>query len=287
MTCYRPVSLGKPRVLKFDDLGHAVLQKVPCGTCLGCRSDYARDWTVRCMNEFQLHDSSYFVTLTYDDEHLPFNHLEPSLCPPHVVKFFKRLRKHQSVRFFLCGEYGERTGRPHYHAIIFGLELTDLVFHSQRNGNTLYRSEFLTSVWKLGDVVVGAVTPESISYTAGYCLKKLIRPSRQEWIDRGQFPEFVRMSRRPGIGKDWFFRFRKEVVANDSVTVSGLKSRVPRYYDKLAANFRVPLEIPIEQIKAARIERANLRLADSTPDRLKIREAIAFARRSRRPPSVH
>lgn len=206
---------------------------VPCGRCVGCSLDYGRTWSVRCYHESLLHTSSYFLTLTLDDDHLHhhFPGLPASLDPLHLTLLFKRLRaRGQAIRYFACGEYGSRTLRPHYHAIVFGLELNDL----QPLSKGLVESPWLNSVWGLGTVAIGNVTPESIAYCCRYTVKKVLGRPRQWYLDRGLIPEFVRMSRRPGIGSDFFDRYRDDIYNTDSCwTPSGFRAKVPRYYDKL------------------------------------------------------
>ena len=116
--------------------------KIPCGRCVGCRLERSRQWANRCMLELQYHESSYFVTLTYDDEHVPVTYYSENvdgearsgltLRARDLQLFMKRLRKEHSyerLRFFACGEYGSNSYRPHYHAIIFGLTLDDFCLY--------------------------------------------------------------------------------------------------------------------------------------------------------------
>ena len=141
--------------------GKEILQ-VPCGQCIGCRIDRSRQWANRCMLELQYHDSAYFVTLTYDDLHVPKAyypdpdtgeaHQSLTLCKRDFQLWMKRLRKRFSddkIRFFACGEYGGSTHRPHYHAIVFGLHLDDLVkYKTVQEGDgyyTYYNSDSLQS----------------------------------------------------------------------------------------------------------------------------------------------
>lgn len=163
---------------------------LPCGSCVGCQISRAREWAIRCSLEQQLHRDVSFVTLTYADKYCP-----PTLSRPDLSLFFRYLRrKVGKVRFFGCGEYGERRHRPHYHAILFGS--SDL--------------EAAQRSWGKGFVTLEPVTPARISYTAGYCAKKLgfHRPKGEE-IDFGtgevytHQPPFLQMSRRPGIGGDF------------------------------------------------------------------------------------
>ena len=136
--------------------------KVPCGQCIGCRLDRARSWSVRMMHEAQLVDEKCFITLTYDDEHLP---ADGSLRKSDFQKFMKRLRKEYSDRrisYFMCGEYGEENHRPHYHAVLFGVDFEDVQVLRKRHRGKLGRtSAILGRLWGLGFSSVGSVTTES------------------------------------------------------------------------------------------------------------------------------
>ena len=132
---------------------------IPCGQCAECRAQYARNWANRLLLELQYHDSAYFVTLTYDDAHVPRSESKDGF--PHLTLdkrdcqlFFKRLRKafpDDNIRYFLAGEYGDQTHRPHYHAIVFGLHLDDLVLVGRNEFNQPYfDSSSLFNVWQKG-----------------------------------------------------------------------------------------------------------------------------------------
>lgn len=161
---------------------------LPCGSCIGCREDKARAWSARMMAELSVTSKpSYFVTLTYDDAHLPACRL---LNKPDLQLFHKRLRKaFGPFRFFACGEYGENTHRPHYHVVYFGLEIRDLSLVHRGAKYSYYDSSTLRGLWGMGDITIGDVSPSSCSYVAGYVTKKL-----------GDDDSFLIMSRRPGIG---------------------------------------------------------------------------------------
>lgn len=135
--------------------------QIPCGQCIGCRLDYSRSWADRCLMELQYHESSYFVTLTYDDIHVPVtyysNNEDGEAVPAMTLRkrdlqlFFKRLRTNtgQQVRMFCAGEYGSESARPHYHCIIFGLKLDDLVpYKKSHEGFQYYNSETVQSCWR-------------------------------------------------------------------------------------------------------------------------------------------
>ena len=192
---------------------------VPCGQCIGCRLERSRQWATRCVHEASLHENNCFITLTYDDAHLPS---DLSLNLVHFQKFMKRLRKRfgDGIRFFHCGEYGENFGRPHYHACLFNFDLPDRVLWSTRSGVNLYTSHILSSLWPFGFVTVGDVTFESAAYVARYVMKKVTGKNAQdhyEWVHpiTGQVyeraPEYVTMSRRPGIGKGWLEKYMSDV----------------------------------------------------------------------------
>lgn len=224
--------------------------EIPCGKCLGCRLDYSRDWATRCMLELQYHDSSYFVTLTYDDDHIEKNRiyypdLETGEAFEHFTLskrdfqlFMKKLRKYtgQKLRYYACGEYGSKTFRPHYHAIIFGLELDDLVPYKRNGKYWYYISKRLSEIWDNGFVVVGEVTWETCAYTARYIMKKLDGIDKMLFDDFGVEPEFTLMSRKPGIARQYFdehpdlYRFDEIILKTEK---GGLTAKPPRYYDKL------------------------------------------------------
>lgn len=164
-----------------------------CGQCLPCRINRRRVWQHRLILESLKHPASCFVTLTYNDEHLPDG---GSLSPHDLQKFLKRLRRviePLKIRFYGVGEYGDRTWRPHYHLAIFGIGI-DFV-------------HVIADAWSvdgvpIGHVVVGSLTFESAGYIAGYVTKKLTNGKDEkvcEVLD-GRYPEFARMSNRPGIG---------------------------------------------------------------------------------------
>jgi len=249
---------------------------------------------MRLVHEDQVSElPSMFVTLTFDDEHLPRIDGVPTLDVRPWQLFAKRLRKQLGrFRFFQCGEYGELTGRPHHHAILFGVSLPDLVpFSVNGRGEPLYASASLMELWGNGHVLVGNVTFESASYVARYCMKKHLghnaeygykRWSEQlpGWVDIK--PEFVTMSRRPGIGSTWVDRYGDQVYRRDEVYVRGRYMRPPKYYDA-----RHSLVAP-ERVDAVKRARAFFHRGEE-PDgirRLETRESVAEARQatfSRRP----
>lgn len=220
---------GKRRMLlKEPNSRREAPQTLPCGKCQGCLTSRALTWTLRCVQEASLHPSNECLTLTYDDDHLPEDN---SLSQGDVQKFFKRLRKNfpsSEPRYYYCGEYGDRGGRPHYHVLLFNFKFEDKVLFSGQGDRALYTSETLTKIWGQGHSLIGSVTPESAAYVARYVLKK--QAKKNDPTD-DRVPEYTRMSRNPGIGAGWIDRFRSDVYPSNSVVHSGKIYAVPRYYD--------------------------------------------------------
>lgn len=196
------------------------------------------------MHELQMHRNAWFVTLTYSNEELPEN---GSLNPGDLQKFFKELRRQESpLSYYACGEYGETTKRPHYHAVLFGPQFLDRFIHRDTNGTVVWRSPSLEAVWDHGQSEFGTVTPASAAYVAGYVRKKIrtkddpngytrVNPQTGELVEIEK--EFSRMSLKPAVGKRWIERFWKDVYPKDKVYIEGREFRPPRFYDKwLEAN---------------------------------------------------
>lgn len=212
---------------------------IPCGTCLGCRLEYARQWAVRCMHEVKWQESqgmpSVFLTLTYDDGRLPPG---GSLRPEDMVLFLKRLRKSIDVRvrYFQAGEYGDRTERPHHHMLLFGYDFPDRMHFKGDGDSSLSTSSRLESLWGHGFCSIGRATFDSAGYIARYSLKKLeVNPLY--WVDSGRVSPYLTMSRRPGIGANWWLQYASDWYAQDAVVVNGVKCRPPKYYDGLVEKF--------------------------------------------------
>jgi hypothetical protein len=221
--------------------------EIACGQCIGCRLERSRQWALRCMHEASLYEDNCFLTLTFNDESLSNREFPESLDVRDFQLFMKRLRKRfgDGIRFFHCGEYGEKYSRPHYHACIFNFDFPDkeLWRVDPKTGVRLYRSRELEKLWPYGYSSIGDVTFESAAYVARYITKKQTgQDSEKHYIvvdeETGELvgyrkPEYITMSRRPGIGKEWFDKFKTDVYPSDSIHVNGKKFRPPKYYDKL------------------------------------------------------
>lgn len=287
LTAYRSIKRDGKSVISFNPLNRDVFKdleiKLPCGRCVGCRLDRSRQWAIRCMHESSLHDSNYFVTLTYDDDHLP---RDGSLDVRDFQLFMKKLRKKfgSKIRFYHCGEYGTKFGRPHYHAIIYNLPLSDLKLWKVERGNRLMTSKILTDIWGKGYVVVGDVTFESAAYVARYIMKKVLGDAADSHYERvnmetGEIyhikPEYTTMSRRPGIAAGWFEKYHLDTYKDDSVVQRGMKMKPPRYYDNL---FEARFPSDFEKIKKLRIRKSRKKELDNTPERLESRHQVQLAK---------
>lgn len=226
--------------------------RIPCGQCIGCRRDRAGGWALRCLHEAKVAEAkvsaerpdwvgpvNHFATLTYSDDKLP---KDWSLSVREAQLFLKRVRSRLGpFRYLFVGEYSPAPVlRPHYHALLFGLELRDLVPWSKaKSGGVLSRSAVLEECWPFGFVLCGPVTLEAARYTAGYCVKKLgaareVEACRRVDPETGAVwsvaPEFATMSRRPGLGSEWFDRFAGDAFPSDFLVAEGRKYAVPRFY---------------------------------------------------------
>ena len=267
---------------------------LPCGQCVGCRLERSRQWAIRCFHEAQLHDENSFVTLTYNEENLP---KDASLSVRHLQLFIKRLRKKYGtgIRYYACGEYGEQTRRPHYHLILFNFRPPDLLPHllssssSSTSKPTLFRSASLDVVWGKGYTLTGHVTFQSAAYVARYIMKKITgatATNHYEQVDEttGEIfqllPEFTTMSRRPGIGKDWYDKYKSEIYDHDNVVIKGRTMRPPRFYDK---QHEKTDPSDYARVKRARVRDARQHADNNTPERLSVRETVTQAKLNRLP----
>lgn len=263
--------------------------KLPCNNCIGCRVQRSQEWALRCLHESQLHTHNSFLTLTIAEENLVRVAHGGSLSRYTHKTFTKRLRSKiapRRISYYMCGEYGEKLKRPHYHYLIFGYDFPDKVqVKTSDSGEKLYESPTLNLLWPHGRAWIGNVTYESCAYVASYVMKKMTGKKADEhylrqdeggndyWLE----PEFNEMSRRPAIGKDWWERYRQDVIVDDSVIkTNGGEVKPPRYYDKLLKLFD-PVEYEVMKLKR---ERRALELTsdDNTPQRLADRETVLKAK---------
>lgn len=237
MQCTNPVLIRNPKAVLGDPLSFGLW--VPCGKCVSCRMARAREWSTRMLHELSYWDDAGFWTLTYADEYLPFRSARSQAVffnePDEVVRreffaressiekrdlqlFFKRLRKalgERKIRYYACGEYGEKHGRAHYHAIIFGLGPAD--------------EPLVRSCWTFGDVHCGSVTYDSCRYVADYVGKSYSgKLAIEVYGDRGV--PFQLQSR--GIGLSYAEDHQDQIKYYEGITIHGKEVGIPRYYVK-------------------------------------------------------
>ncbi|QXP44244.1 MAG: replication initiator protein [Arizlama microvirus] len=202
MTCFRPIWM----VLEQNfGLGRSNEKSaIPCGQCDGCRMSRAQQWSNRMFWERDYWEAASFNTLTLENEPE-----DKSVSKRTLQLFFKKLRKKAKLSYYACGEYGETHGRPHYHAVIFGLGPQ--------------HAEIIEETWGLGQVETSIFNQNRALYTAGYLLKQ-VRPD----IDlRGRSKPFCLMSQ--GIGKRFALANRAKIEQR-TLTIYGKKVSTPRYY---------------------------------------------------------
>jgi len=292
MACFHPLTAYKNlhgQITFTDKFGGDSLT-LPCGQCIGCRLERSRQWAMRCVHEASMHQDNCFITLTYNPENLP---PDGSLIKSDFQKFIKRLRKQtgKKIRYYHCGEYGDNTNRPHYHAILFGYNFDDWVYlFDSPSGEPIYSSQTLEKIWKKGFVTVGTVTFESAGYVARYCMKKLngslkdqvnektgLKPYERFNDYTGEIsevlPEYSTMSRRPGIGYTWISTYTRDVYPKDFTTIRGMRLAPAKYYDKYIRGIDPEL---YDDIKSGRELSAYLS-DDNTRERLSAKETVKKA----------
>lgn len=284
MACYKPLTVWKPLdggPIAFREKANHREINLPCGQCIGCRIEKRESWTTRLCAEAKMHERTIFLTLTYDNEHLPADH---SLNHRHWQQFAKNLRKRIGpFRFFMSGEYGDRTSRPHYHALLFGVDPPDAVrVNSVRAKHQLYSSPAISSAWGKGNAFYGHFSIATARYVADYTVKKLngpraveayrfIDPTTGECFDRK--PEYSKMSLRPGIGRTYLEKYAPEILAGNCIRDGAKPRKIPAYFDKHLEGLR-PDDFVESKLK--RYQHAQERLSDSTRERLATRELIAI-----------
>jgi len=290
MPCYHPLSAfqcADGSIVFYESKRHDTVKSLSllCGQCVGCRLERSRQWAIRCMHEAQMHTQNCFITLTYDDAHLPSDR---SLHYRDFQLFIKRLRKRypgRRIRYYMAGEYGENFGRPHWHACIFGLDFDDKKLWKRTSANSLlYRSENLELLWPFGYSSIGDVTFESAAYVARYIMKKVTGKNAAEHYqeidpDTGEItnrtPEFTKMSLKPGIGYEWYKQYTSDVYPHDYVVVRGKKVKPPKYYDK---KYKIDNPYEFDELLYIREKSAKLNHADNTLERLAVKEQVVKAK---------
>lgn len=316
MVCYTPLRAYRRTSIKGSEIKFNVPASetskylkldLACGQCIGCRIDRSRAWALRCVHEASLYYYNTFITLTYDDQHMPDN---AGLRKKDFQNFMKELRRKyigktrndgkkmpeqiKTIRFFQCGEYGEACrycgydrsncicseyvpglGRPHHHAILFNFDFPDKVLEAKKKDYCEYSSEILDKLWKKGLHSIGEVSFKSAAYCARYVTKKITGPKAKDHYQKVDYrtgavyqvePEYITMSRRPGIGYDWYQKYKSDCYPKDHLTTEGKYIKVPKYYDK---QYEIEYPIKYEEIKEDRRLRAIEFPERSDPERLR------------------
>jgi hypothetical protein len=290
MPCYHPLVAFKcdGKVVFDKPFAFAKGFNLPCGQCIGCRLDYSRQWAIRCVHEAQMHEDNCFITLTFNNEFLHKRKNPYSLDVSEFQRFMKRVRKKYGykIRFFHCGEYGDQNKRPHYHALMFGHDFQDKKLWQQKDGFKLFVSEELQELWPYGFSTIGPVNFETAAYTARYIMKKQTgegAADHYQHVDQDGVvwqlrPEYCTMSRREGIGYEWYQKYGwEDCHKNDFVVINGKEVRPPRYYDKLLDDDK------LEVIKKQRIEDMEEPIIeyDQRMDRLWVSEEVKIKKLER------
>lgn len=249
--------------LKYEDLMYnPKIMLIPCGQCIGCRIRQREDWTTRIELEARDYpkEEVWFITLTYDDDHVPGmivktgeimrkaqytwkpGEKRPSsvqiLLYEDIQKFLKRLRKayRGKLRYFVAGEYGEQTARPHYHMILYGWKPTDLENLYKIHHNGYYTSKWLADLWEMGQIQIAQAVPETYRYVAGYVTKKMYEIDGKKanaYYELGQTKPFACMSLKPGLGDHYYQEHKAEIWRKGYIQcTNGKQAQIPRYYEK-------------------------------------------------------
>lgn len=258
---------------------------LPCGRCRGCRLRKSEEWAIRSHCEASLYKQNSFLTLTYDEEHLPKN---GSINTEAFQLFIKKLRSHirreerklniskedgKKIRYLHCAEYGEKGNRPHYHAILYNYSFDDQVYEEESNDHSIYSSPTLTKLWGMGIARTGSVTFESSAYVARYVMKKVLGTDADEHY-KGRKPEFNTMSRRSGIGTEWFKKYYADVYPHDFIVIDGKKRQPPKFFDALYEQID---PVAFKKLKLRRMEKTDKEIEEQDSFRLLAKEMIAEA----------
>lgn len=218
MKCYQPILIKNN--LDPEEYPNGLL--VPCGKCLACKETITKEYTLRFLHELNNWNRLLFVTLTYENKYVPISEYGLELSKDDAKNFIKRLRAKMNYyyketgqfKYFLTGEYGEKTLRPHYHMVI------------ALPGDVPF--ELIKSCWKKGNVDIQLAHKEAIFYTIGYVSKKVYNGKMKDY--KGKEREFRKMSR--GNGREWYEKHKNELALKQYIDYRGYKCGIPRYYKK-------------------------------------------------------
>lgn len=287
MTCYHPLlrveMIGKTNKAKDGHLYHPAIiipadkenellerhknfsphykkTVIPCRKCIGCKLDYSRDWANRGYLESKKYKNNYFITLTYDDDHLPMDEeittsqgvtytktddWKGNLRPEHLKKFIHNIRQYYyrkngktGIKYIACGEYGSKNERPHYHIIFFDCPFeTEEMYNARLIDQEYYwQNKIIEKYWERGLSNVSVANWNTIAYVCRYITKKLYGNNAEDTrAQKGQIAEFIRVSK--GIGKEYWEENKEKILETDSITIRNNKgvhtTKPPRYFNRL------------------------------------------------------
>ena len=241
MECIRPIKAG---FVRSGDITYSIRKfskelepfAFPCRKCLACRLNIAREKAIRAVHESKIHNDNIFLTLTYDNDHLPkdgkLNYLDFQLFMKSLREKINRNIKNKEnkihVSYMVTGEYGDKTKRPHWHAIIFNYRPTDAKYkYSSDHGEDVFTSTEIRDLWNRGNIEFGSVTMDSAGYVARYAAKKLTHGQDQEH----EYHPIHKTSSKHAIGKKWIEKYYKDVFSKGYIILpDGQKAGIPRYY---------------------------------------------------------
>lgn len=258
MECIRPIKAGFDRA---GDITYSIRKfskelepfAFPCRKCLACRLNIAREKAIRAVHESKIHEGNIFLTLTYNEKNLPTNgklnyldfqlfmkRLRSEIMAPYIKKansrlnnlakerYLKYISKKFHISYMVTGEYGDKTKRPHWHAIIFNYYPTDAKYkYTSDHGENVFTSQEISDLWNRGNIEFGTVTMDSAGYVARYAAKKLAHGKDQEH----EYHPIHKTSSKHAIGKKWIEKYYKDVFSKGYIVLpDGQKAGIPRYY---------------------------------------------------------
>ena len=282
-----------------------------CGRCIGCRARLATDAGIRGAHELEFHDHARFLTITYENEALPAGR---NLSKADIRAFWLKLRRAtpDKLKILYCGEYGGQTGRPHYHAIVYGLRVEDEIpVTSNAHGHELCRSDTLEALWAKGAIWIGDVTADSCAYVGGYLLKDMggdydadkpyfaMTSIGEEFRDVRPYVSYP----HGGLGRQWIEKYLDSVFPDGQVIrgkISSVKpvgmlpggiplitprggSRplkkypAPRYYEKVCEQID-PEKYELFRRKREEYAQSPAYQRELTKERLRVRKEVFKAR---------
>lgn len=256
----------------FKGYSYKIIE-VPCGNCINCRLDYSKDWANRCHFEALQYEFNWFLTLSYDDEHIvKGKYGNGTLVPAHYTKFMHDLRQvferkfgFKGIKMFGCGEYGELSARPHLHIILFNCPIPDLTInfndgkgqlskHYDSRGVPYYYSHLIKDLWPYGFITLADCNWNTSAYVSQYVLKKQKgKEGAKFYKELGIVPPFVRMSK--GIGLEYYLQNKNSLASNPSLFVprehkKPLECGIPRYYkEKLKEDGLIDYEAMLVRVE--------------------------------------